>query len=92
MATFALNIHLKPLRHGDLDGLCGVHSILNALQWPLPKARGLDYLTKLFDEIIGAIYTIDNIRNGGEEPELEHVFEFVREQAKKKFKLDFALS
>jgi hypothetical protein len=45
----ALNDHLKPLRQCDLDGLCGVYAILNALQWHLPKARDTDYLTKLFN-------------------------------------------
>jgi len=50
MTAFHLNPHLKPLRQGDLDGLCGVYAILNALQWLLPKARDTDYLTKLFDK------------------------------------------
>jgi hypothetical protein len=81
----ALNVHLKPLRQGDLDGLCGVYAILNALQWLLPKARTTDYLTKLFDKIIGAIYTIDNIKDGGEEPELKKVFQFVKEQVANDF-------
>ena len=75
-----LNIHLKPLRQGDLDGLCGVYAILNALQWLLPKARDTDYLTKLFDKIIGAIYTINNVKDGGEEPELRKVFQFIKER------------
>jgi hypothetical protein len=76
----ALNVHLKPLRQGDLDGLCGVYAILNAVQWLLPKARDTNYLTKLFDTIIGAIYTIDNVKDGGEEPELKKVFQFINEQ------------
>jgi hypothetical protein len=37
MTAFHLNLHLKPLRLGDLDGLCGVYAILNALQSLLPK-------------------------------------------------------
>ncbi|MGP0009991.1 MAG: hypothetical protein ACLPIG_14985, partial [Methylocella sp.] len=78
MTAFHLNLHLKPLRQGDLDGLCGVYAILNALQWLLPKVRDTDYLTKLFDKTIGKIYTIENIRDGGEEPELRDVFQFVR--------------
>jgi hypothetical protein len=76
----ALNVHLKPLRQGDLDGLCGVYAILNALQWHLPKARNTDYLTKLFDKIIGAIYTIENVKDGGEEPELKKVFHFIKDR------------
>ena len=55
-----------------------VYAILNALQWLLPQARNTDYLTKLFDNIIGAIYTIDNIKDGGEEPELNKVFQFIK--------------
>ena len=74
MTAFHLNLHLKPLRQGDLDGLCGVYAILNALQWLLPKALDTDYLTKLFDKTIGKIYTIEKIRDGGEEPELRDVF------------------
>ena len=58
MTVFKLNPHLKPLRQGDLDGLCGVYAILNALQWLLPKALDTDYLTKLLDKTIGKIYTI----------------------------------
>jgi hypothetical protein len=81
----ALNVHLKPLRQGDLDGLCAVYAILNALQWLLPKARTTDYLTKLFDKIIGAIYTIDNIKGGGEEPELKKVFQLIKEQVANDF-------
>jgi hypothetical protein len=57
----ARNVHLMPLRQGDLDALCGVYAILNALQWLLPKAKDTDYLTNLFDKIIGAIYTIENL-------------------------------
>jgi hypothetical protein len=41
-----LNVHLKPLRQGDLDGFCGVYAILNALQWLLPKARDTDPLNR----------------------------------------------
>ena len=29
-----------PLRQGDLDGLCWVYAVLNALQFLVPKARG----------------------------------------------------
>ena len=76
----SLDVDLKPLRQGDLDGLCGVYAILNALQWLLPRARNPDYLTALFDDIIGAIYTIDNIKDGGEEPELTNVFQFIKER------------
>ena len=92
MTEHKLNLHLKPIRQGDLDGLCGVYSILNALQWLLPKARDTDYLTKLFDKTIGTIYTIDNIRNGGEEPDLLKVFQFVKKQVAADFKSDIKLT
>ena len=92
MTAFNLNLHLKPLRQGDLDGLCGVYAILNALQWLLPKARDTDYLTKLFDKTIGKIYTIENIRDGGEEPELRDVFQFVRRHVARDFKVDMKLT
>ena len=26
---------LRPLMQGDLDGLCGLYSLLNAVQWAL---------------------------------------------------------
>jgi hypothetical protein len=38
----------------------------------------------LFDKIIGAIYTIENIQDGGEEPEL--VFHFIKEEVADDFK------
>ena len=92
MTAFNLNLHLKPLRQGDLDGLCGVYSILNALQWLLPKARDTDYLTKLFDKTIGTLYTIKNIRDGGEEPELRKVFHFVKAKVAADFGVDLNLT
>ena len=30
---------MKPLRQGDLDGLCGVYAVLNVTQLLVPKAR-----------------------------------------------------
>jgi hypothetical protein len=42
----------------------------------------------LFDQTIGKIYTIENIRDGGEEPELREVFQFVSKQVAKDFKAD----
>jgi hypothetical protein len=92
MTAFNLNLHLKPLRQGDLDGLCGVYSILNALQWLLPRARDTDYLTELFDKTIGSIYTIENIRNGGEEPELRKVFQFIKQKVADDFDVDIKLT
>lgn len=92
MTTRKLNVRLKPLRQGDLDGLCGVYAILNAVQWLLPKARDTDYLTELFDKTIGTIYTIDNIRDGGEEPELRKVFRFVQDKVAADLKAEMSLS
>jgi len=45
----------------------------------------MDYLTKMFDNVIGAIYTIENVKDGGEEPELKKVFQFIKEQVAKDF-------
>lgn len=92
MTAYNLNPDLKPLRQGDLDGLCGVYAILNALQWLLPKARDTDYLTKLFDKTIGPIYKIENIRDGGEEPELRKVFQFVKKHVAADFKVRLQLT
>jgi hypothetical protein len=79
----------KPLRQGDLDGLCGVYAVLNALQWLVPEAQNSDYLTKLFDKMMGSIIHIKHVRDGGEEPEIKVVHAFVAEEAKKKFRVDF---
>ena len=65
---------------------------MNALQWLLPKARDTDYLTKLFDKTIGKIYTIEKIRDGGEEPELRDVFQFIRRHVARDFKVDMKLT
>jgi len=78
-----------PLRQGDLDGLCGVYAVLNALQWLVPEARDSDYLTKSFGEMMGTIINIDHVRDGGEEPEIKVVHAFVAKEAKRKFKVDF---
>jgi hypothetical protein len=79
----------KPLRQGDLDGLCGVYAVLNALQWLVPETQHYEYLTKLFDEMMGSIIHIKHVRDGGEEPEIEVVHAFVAEKVKKKFKVNF---
>jgi hypothetical protein len=79
----------KPLRQGDLDGLCGVYAVLNALQWLVPEAQDPDFLTKLFDRMMGSIININHVRDGGEEPEIQVVHAFVAEVAKKKFKVNF---
>jgi hypothetical protein len=77
----------KPLRQGDLDGLCGVYAVLNALQWLVPEAQNSEFLTKVFDRMMGSIINIDHVRDGGEEPEIEVVHGFVAEAARKKFKV-----
>ena len=79
----------KPLRQGDLDGLCGVYAVLNALQWLVPAAQNYYALAKLFNKMMGSIINIDHVRDGGEEPEIEVVHAFVAEAAKRKFKVNF---
>jgi hypothetical protein len=37
------NYDYKPLRQGDLDGLCGVYAVLNALQWLVPEAQNSEF-------------------------------------------------
>ncbi len=78
-----------PLRQGDLDGLCGVYAVINALQFLVPKAGGYDFLSKLFDGLMGSIVTIENVRDGGEEPEIAAVHAFVADRAKAELKVDF---
>ena len=78
-----------PLRQGDLDGLCGVYAVLNALQYLVPKARGYDFLSKTFDALMGPVVKIDHVRDGGEEPEIKAVHAFVAKQAKTELKVDF---
>ena len=45
---------LRPLIQGDLDGLCGLYSLLNAVQWALHScsrpARGRGSLPKLLSD------------------------------------------
>ncbi len=79
----------RPLRQGDLDGLCGVYAVLNALQWLVPAAQNFNDLTKLFNKMMGSIIHIDDVRDGGEEPEIEVVHAFVAEAANRKFKVNF---
>jgi len=82
----------KPLRQGDVDGLCGVYAVLNALQWLVPAAQNYKYLTNLFGDMTlhkNQIINIDNVRDGGEEPGIEAVHVFVAKAAKKDFKVNF---
>jgi hypothetical protein len=92
MAAFGRDVDLKPIRQGDFDGLCTVYSVLNALQWLLPKARDVTYLTGLFEKIIGPVYTIKQVRDGAEEPELLKVFRFVQKQVAADFNVDIELT
>jgi hypothetical protein len=92
MAAFGRDVDLTPIRQGDFDGLCTVYAVLNALQWLLPKARDVTYLTGLFEKIIGPIYTIKQVRDGGEEPELLKVFRFVRKRVAADFNVGMELT
>ena len=78
-----------PLRQGDLDGLCGVYAVLNALQYLVPKAQEDDFLSKTFDALMGSVICIHNVRDGGEEPEIAAVHAFVAKRAKRLLKVDF---
>lgn len=78
----------NPLRQGDLDGLCGVYAVLNALQFLYPRA-GEEFLRGVFDGLLKNDITIKHVRKGGEEPEIRDVHAFVAKEAKKKFKIDF---
>jgi hypothetical protein len=91
MTAFRPNVNLTPLRQGDLDGLCGVYSVLNALQWLLPGARNVKYLNGLFDELMGPVVRIGNVRDGGEESLIQGVHTHVRGRVKEKFDADFLL-
>ena len=35
-------LHLRPFRQGDLDGLCGIYAIVNAIRWALGTSSDLD--------------------------------------------------
>ena len=78
-----------PLRQGDLDGLCGVYAVLNALQYLVPKAQKDDFLPKTFDALMGRVVNIKNVRHGGEEPEIAALHAFVDKRAKRLLKVDF---
>ena len=78
-----------PLRQGDLDGLCGVYAVLNALQYLVPGAQGYEFLSKTFDALMGDVICIHNVRDGGEEPEIAAVHAFVAKRAKRLLKVDF---
>ena len=36
MRRLPMRRRIKPMRQGDLDGLCGVYSIINAIRWLCP--------------------------------------------------------
>jgi len=85
-----------PLRQGDPDGLCGVYAVLNALQFLVPDARTYEFLSGVFDGLLeekgkekATVITLDNVRDGGEEPEIAAVHAFVAKRAKAELKVDF---
>jgi len=77
-----------PLRQGDLDGLCGVYAVLNALQFLFPRAKE-KFLAQVFDGLLKEVINIEHVREGGDEPEIKDVHAFVAEAAKKTFRIDF---
>ena len=54
--------------------------MLNAVQWLFPKARDRGYQEKLFEAILGPVYTLDQVRDGAEQPTIEAVFRFVQKR------------
>ena len=51
MRRLPMRRRLKPMRQGDLDGLCGVYSIINAIRWLCP-ALSEQQAQELFNVLI----------------------------------------
>lgn len=47
----------KPARQGDLDGLCGLYALVNALEEVLVKTPRPALLTRLFESLLQALST-----------------------------------
>lgn len=50
---------LTPLQQGDLDGLCGVYSIVNAVRWLIPKLSNAR-AKKLFAQLMQGVRRFDH--------------------------------
>jgi hypothetical protein len=83
---------MKPLRQGDLDGLCGVYAVLNVTQLLVPKARDWDYLEKLFVHIVGGIYHAKDVTAGGEIGKMLAVLDYARDHVHKHFGVYLSVS
>jgi hypothetical protein len=83
---------MKPMRQGDLDGLCGVYAVLNAIQFLVPKARDEDYLNKLMVHIIGTCYTAKDVTAGGDEIKMASVFAYAHDKVEKDLKVTLSMT
>lgn len=69
---------LEPLQQGDLDGLCGVYAVINAIRYLVHAARDHEFCNRLACHIIGEIYTAKDVTGGGGELKMTSVFEYAR--------------
>jgi hypothetical protein len=83
---------MKPLQQGELDGLCGVYAVINAIRFLVPKARDLDFCNKLMIRIVGDIYTATDVTGGGGELKMTRVFEYARKKVMDDFRIGLAMS
>jgi hypothetical protein len=83
---------MKPLQQGELDGLCGVYAVINAIRFLVPKARDLDFCNKLMIRIVGDIYTAKDVTGGGGELKMTRVFEYARAKTLKDLKVGLTMS
>jgi hypothetical protein len=83
---------MKPLRQGDLDGLCGVYAVLNVTQLLVPKARDWGYLEKLFVHIVGGIYHAKDVTAGGEIGKMLAVLDYARDHVHKHFGVSLSVT
>lgn len=58
-AKGAARHRLRPYRQGDLDGLCGVYAIVNAVRWLAPDRLGPAGASALFGALVGAVRGFD---------------------------------
>jgi hypothetical protein len=83
---------MNPLQQGELDGLCGVYAVINAVRFLVPKARDLDFCNKLMIRIVGDIYTAKDVTGGGGELKIARVFEYARAKVLKDLKVGLTMS
>jgi hypothetical protein len=83
---------MKPLQQGELDGLCGVYAVINAVRFLVPKARDYEFCNKLMIKIVGDIYTAKDVTGGGSELKMTRVFEYARAKVLKDLKVGLTMS